>query len=480
MKHIKKSPLAIAIYLAMPAVMLGAASSAYAIPNAAGMAEAEAQIENAQLGSQDSSSLMRTTYIKQIQGSGTTTTPVSQTTIEPIAAEPSPASVAQNAPETAASKTGLNDQTVALLEGQYKDGHSHTADESQAMLHSCASVINDGMRLACYDAITQGDKPLEVKRQLQLGQTILETVRGNPQLVYSEPRTTTVSSADDTVRLSAIAERYTPLSLAYDLDRNNTPLWSTRPHNPMYVLPLSLNTRPNREPSTPTQAARTYTPNEMRTPELKFQLSFKVKAMEGLFNTDADLWVGYTQQSHWQVYNEDNSRQFRVHDYQPEVFVTQPIHADLPMGGKMRLLGAGFVHHSNGEKDPLSRSWNRAYLMAGMEWDKLTVMPRLWARVVDGEGSGKPDDNPDILDYYGYGDVKFLYQLDSGSNISGTARFNPSTKKGALQLDYVHPLGRGISGYVQLFHGYGQSLIDYNHEATSIGIGVMLNDWMGL
>ncbi|MDO4251583.1 MAG: phospholipase A, partial [Moraxella sp.] len=57
---------------------------------------------------------------------------------------------------------------------------------------------------------------------------------------------------------------------------------------------------------------------------------------------------------------------------------------------------------------------------------------------------------------------------------------NPKTKKGGMQLDYVKPLSRGVSGYVQLFHGYGQSLIDYNQESTAVGIGIMLNDWMGL
>lgn len=58
----------------------------------------------------------------------------------------------------------------------------------------------------------------------------------------------------------------------------------------------------------------------MRTPELKFQVSLKTKAAQNLFGTDADLWLGYTQMSHWQVYNENNSRPFRAHDYEPEIF----------------------------------------------------------------------------------------------------------------------------------------------------------------
>ncbi|MFC0821171.1 phospholipase A [Moraxella marmotae] len=367
---------------------------------------------------------------------------------------------------------------------------SITIDE-KAMLINCSTLIQDAMRLACYDALAVGDTPsqTEAKRSIKLGDTILQTIKGKPQVIYNESKPETdrlfaideqgQSTKESDRQLEQIAKRFTPLSLAYDLDRNNAPLWSTRPHNPMYILPLYINGKPNREPQTPTQHGERFTPNDLRATELKFQLSFKVKAAENLLGTDADLWFGYTQQSHWQVYNENKSRPFRVHDYQPELFVTQPVHADLPFGGKLRMLGAGVVHHSNGEDNPLSRSWNRAYLMAGMEWDKLTVMPRLWTRVVKND-SGAPDDNPDVLDYYGYGDVRFLYQLENKSNISGTVRYNPGTHKGALQLDYVRPLGRGVSGYVQLFQGYGQSFIDYNHESTSIGVGLMLNDWMGL
>lgn len=387
-----------------------------------------------------------------------------------------------------------------------------STQEAGALLAACAKVSSDSMRLACFDELARGELPnaLTPKRALDLSGTFKSAVAGNPHVVLvgegeadvadeAIARTKApadVSSAqtqtDDAItapKLTADTDfslpksalgHYSPLSLAYDLDKNSDHgLWTARPHNANYILPLYMNLRPNRNPATPNQAAVSSSPNEMRIPELKFQVSLKTKAAENLFGTHADLWVGYTQRSHWQVYNEDHSRPFRAHDYEPEVFLTQPVAADLPFGGKLRMLGAGAVHHSNGESDPLSRSWNRVYLMAGAEWDNLIVMPRLWGRVLKKDGS-KPNDNPDILDYYGFGDVKFLYRFDKGSNLSGLVRYHPKTQKGALQLDYVYPMYKGVSGYIQFFQGYGQSIIDYNHEASSVGVGVMLNDWMGL
>lgn len=363
--------------------------------------------------------------------------------------------------------------------------------QGEELFYGCASLMNDGERLACYDSIAQGKVPsaLQEKRPLDLGKTVKSTIKGDPQIILADTNTPTsdeVSFGTPSPDMTASgfgavdSSKYTPLSLSFDLDKNSGGLWKARPHNPMYVLPVFVNTKPNRSVSTPTLAKQEYSDNEIRSTELKFQLSFKSKLAEDLFDSNADLWFGYTQQSHWQVYNEDNSRPFRAHDYQPEIFLTQPVVADLPLGGKLRMLGVGGVHHSNGEDDALSRSWNRAYVMAGAEWGKFTVMPRLWTRVLKEGSDIKPDDNPDITDFYGYGDVRFMYQFDKGNNISGTLRYNPSTSKGAIQLDYVRPIGRGVSGYVQLFHGYGQSIIDYNHESTTVGVGVMLNDWMGL
>lgn len=359
-----------------------------------------------------------------------------------------------------------------------------SAARGEELFYQCASVISDSARLACFDSIAQGKEPsvLLQKRPLDLSKTVLSTFKGDPQVVFAEPKADTSHPKEvNDEWLAQHDDKYTPLSLAYDLDKNSeSGLWRARPHNPMYILPVFMNTKPNRHIRTPNQAVVHATHNDMRTTELKFQMSFKSKIAEDLFGSSADLWAGYTQQSHWQVYNEDHSRPFRAHDYQPEIFLTQAVKADLPFGGKLRMLGAGAVHHSNGESDPLSRSWNRAYVMGGMEWGNLTVMPRIWGRIAKSSDSQKPDDNPDILDYYGYGDVRFLYHLKEGNNVSGLVRYNPKTGKGALQMDYVYPLGKGVSGYIQLFQGYGQSIVDYNHESTAIGVGVMLNDWMGL
>lgn len=379
------------------------------------------------------------------------------------------------------------------------------------LFFECTQVQTSAARLACFDKVAEEGKTptyTTTKQQVDLAKTFQSTLSGNPQVVFVEEKstvagakTTAAGSVDSkpvaTESLGTVGltqkeaqvlenvgvtrtdiEKYTPLSLSYDLDKNSERgTWTVRPYRPTYVLPLFYTFDPNLNPSTPSQDAESFNSNDIRETELKFQISLKTKVAEDLFDSSADLWFGYTQESHWQVYNEDNSRPFRATDYQPEIFLTQPVTADLPFGGRLRMLGAGAIHHSNGQDDPLSRSWNRAYLMAGAEWGKLSVVPRIWARV--NNESSSSEDNPDIEDYMGYGDVKFSYDLPDRQSLSGTLRYNPSTNKGAAQLDYIYPLTENVNGYVQLFQGYGESIIDYNHENTSIGFGIVLNDWKG-
>ena len=387
--------------------------------------------------------------------------------------------------------------------------------QQATLFFECAQVQTSTARLACFDKVAeQGKTPSYVtsKQPVDLAKTFQSTISGNPQVVLAEETSTitgkgtsnsTVNSVGanqpaatenlDTVGLTqreaevlenvgvtqADIEKYTPLSLAYDLDKNSERgKWTVRPYRPTYVMPLFYTFDPNLNPSTPSQYPKPFTSNETRNTDLKFQLSLKTKVAEDLFDTNADLWFGYTQESHWQVYNEDNSRPFRATDYQPEIFLTQPVTANLPFGGRLRMLGAGAIHHSNGQDDPLSRSWNRAYVMAGAEWGKLSVIPRFWLRVNNENDSS--EDNPDIEDFMGYGDIKFLYDLPSQQSLSGTLRYNPGTNKGAAQIDYIYPLSKNVNGFVQVFQGYGESIVDYNYENTSIGFGIVLNDWKGL
>ncbi|MCV4593474.1 phospholipase A, partial [Escherichia coli] len=91
----------------------------------------------------------------------------------------------------------------------------------------------------------------------------------------------------------------------------------------------------------------------------------RTKIAQSVLLPHADLWLGYTQQSLWQVWNPSESAPFRNTDYEPEVIYVVPVPeglARLPGGWRWSMAQAGVAHQSNGQSEPLSRSWNRVYL----------------------------------------------------------------------------------------------------------------------
>lgn len=226
-------------------------------------------------------------------------------------------------------------------------------------------------------------------------------------------------------------------------------------HKPMYVYPL------------------TYSPDfSGDETEFVFQISAKYR----LFGKP--LYFGYTQKSFWQIYNQDESRPFRETNYNPELFYR--FVPDNPQRWWHWGADIGLEHESNGEALPLSRSWNRLYVGAFRAEGKSLWYVKAWYRIPDPEKESpddpKGDDNPDIHRYYGYGELHYLRQIGGQQLLSSMIRGNPDTGKGAVSLTWSIPNdSRTLFYAISLWHGYGESLIDYNESVTRLSFGVMLS-----
>jgi phospholipase A1 len=267
------------------------------------------------------------------------------------------------------------------------------------------------------------------------------------------------------------AEPPSPLEVRWELlKETKTGTLSFRPHRQNYLLPIRYSTEPNIQPVSPRTGPAPE--QDFKNVEAKFQLSFKVKAIEGLFKDRADLWFAYTQQSSWQVYSPSISRPFRETNFEPEVMLVFPTRFRL-LGLDGRMVNVGIVHQSNGRSEPLSRSWNRLYVQLGFERGRFALLVRPWFRIPEDEDN---DDNGDIDDFLGHGDLQAIY-MRKEHTLSLLLRNNlTSPNRTSALLEYSFPAFRRMRGYVQLFTGYGESLIDYNHRQTAIGLGLVLTD----
>jgi phospholipase A1 len=208
--------------------------------------------------------------------------------------------------------------------------------------------------------------------------------------------------------------------------------------------------------------------------EVTFQLSFKAKLWQDVFGKDMDLWFGYTQRSFWQLYNFNDSSPFRETNYEPEVLLNFRTRFSL-LGLKARFIQLGINHQSNGQSEPLSRSWNRIVANVGLERGDFSLLLKGWYKFPE---SVEADDNPGINSYMGYGEVWAYYFLKK-HRLAVMLRNNLDLREnhGAIQLEWSFPLFAQIGGYVQYFLGYGENLLDYNHRVNRIGVGFILLDW---
>ena len=229
------------------------------------------------------------------------------------------------------------------------------------------------------------------------------------------------------------------------------------PYNENYLLPFSHASKSD---------------DGRKNIETVFQLSVKKPIAYNFFGLKESINFAYTQKSWWQLYAD--SSPFRETNYKPEVFVM------IPYGKKdktsLKALKFGLLHESNGQSQAKSRSWNRLYAQSYFQFSNLFFSPRIWYRIPE---NANEDDNPDLEDYLGYGDLTFnlpykkhTFKLLLRNNL----KFDDSNK-GFAELNWTFPLlnSKNTFGFVQMSSGYGDSLIDYDEKINRISFGISLS-----
>jgi outer membrane phospholipase A len=220
-------------------------------------------------------------------------------------------------------------------------------------------------------------------------------------------------------------------------------------------------------------------------PQVKFQVSLKYQifspqgALQKAVPTVSGLYIAYTQLSFWDI--GEASGPFFDSSYKPELLWLSQHRDPEWLPGLTRFdLQLGLQHESNGKSGADSRSLNIAYIRPVFtfgEWQDgffTTIAPRLWTYL------GDLEDNSDIRDYRGYGDIKLIIGWRYDLQLSATARFGDEWDKLGLELNLSYPIGRFTGGsvdmylYAQYYTGYGESLLEYDERGDSFRIGLAL------
>lgn len=351
---------------------------------------------------------------------------------------------------------------------------------------ACAALADAGQRLVCYDRWAQ-DQGRPAPPAAAAAPAPPDTAPDPGPLETAKLTAPPGRTLRLTAREGCRDERYSALSRFWELEGgSDCGTFGLRSYRPLIAAAAFADTV-NRQPTSENPANNATVATPYRDKEMRLQLSVRSKLAQNLLvplssGASDSIWFAYSQQSYWQLFTPGISRPFRSTDHEPELLYVHPLAASA-LGWNLRLAGIGVVHHSNGQSLPYSRSWNRAYLLAGAERENITLQARLWRRL--GEEAGD-DDNPRISDFFGRGELQATWRPRGGEHrFIATARHSLArTGRGSLRLEWFRTLWEGGEGpagglqlHTQLFSGYGDTLLDYNRRRTVFTIGLSLAEW---
>lgn len=217
-----------------------------------------------------------------------------------------------------------------------------------------------------------------------------------------------------------------------------------------------------------------------KAPAAKFQFSFKYRIATFHQETEESaaqsLEFGYTQRSLWDV--SANSSPFYDTSYLPELIYQAISFANPKQLGPINWYGfqAGYRHESNGQAGAASRSMNVLFArpvfgvgpLAG--WH-LLLLPQVYEYI------GGVSDNPTIKNYRGYGEFRGVVGNGQGpalgfSLIDGKDFNHPTTQFDLTIPVHTKLLDTSLYLLVQYFHGYGESLRDYDVKTQTWRAGL--------
>lgn len=208
-------------------------------------------------------------------------------------------------------------------------------------------------------------------------------------------------------------------------------------------------------------------------PNAKVLLSFKYE-----FHPDWNLYFAYNQMMFWDFH--ELSKPFRDINYNPMFFYR--------LNAKWWIFDAvhfGFYEHkSNGRGGEESRSYDDQFVqfISSSNWNGFILTWKLKLYVLH----SFDDTNDDIRDYMGFWETEFYVGLPIGKTLEGIGLYlkvisggKYGTKPWKGGQEAILAFRWNIYGVkpilaLQFYHGYGESLLDYNKSDISYRIGFML------
>ncbi len=202
--------------------------------------------------------------------------------------------------------------------------------------------------------------------------------------------------------------------------------------------------------------------------DVKYQVSIRDILWRDLTPAHLIPFITYSQLSFWNILLP--SSPFGDNNYNPSAGIAKRLFIH------NRLLGTATVvveHESNGRDSIFSRAWNRvSFAFQGPISSRANLRVKAWIPFLYTDG------NPDILQYYGFGEAALNYVFLPDKLI-----FDVTARKGSRwdwrgyvqsQLEYLP--WKKFNGLLllQWFQGYGEDLLNYNVKVSMLRVGLVL------